>query len=184
MIDNKIDIFFNIITITDERLKIVDFSMPYLSVNTAILTRTSDNIEKLSDLRGKKIITLDGSIAQKEFKSKGYETVSCLNAGECYKMLKDGRGDGFADDNINVLAYPLLDRGVEVNLKSVGKADFLGIAVAKGNKTLLDYINQQLINLSREDFFKNIFEDSMNTFYKGTVDRKYFLLDDIYRIFG
>lgn len=51
---NKIDIFLNEMTITNERAKYVDFSMPYFSVNIGVLTKKSDNVKKLSDLNGKK----------------------------------------------------------------------------------------------------------------------------------
>lgn len=99
-------------------------------------------------------------------------------------MLKNKKGDAYADDNLVVLAYPVLDRTVEANIKNLGASDFLAIAVQKGNKELLDAINKELINLSKEGFFLNSFRDTIDPFYKGTADKKYFLLDDIYSIFG
>ncbi|WP_309472953.1 hypothetical protein [Campylobacter ureolyticus] len=45
-------------------------------------------------------------------------------------------------------------------------------------------MNQSLIQLSKDNFFQKEFIDSIDPFYKGTADKKYFLLDDIYSIFG
>ena len=181
---NKIDIFLNEMTITNERAKYVDFSMPYFSVNIGVLTKKSENIQKLSNLDGKTIITFKDSVAENFFKKRGFNILNCDNAGSCYRMLKNGQGDAFADDNLVVLAFPIIDNSVEVSIKNLGETDFLGMAVQKGNKELLDVINESMIRLSKEGFFKKAFDDTLNPFYKGSAEEKYFLLDDIYRIFG
>lgn len=182
--DNRVDLIIATLTITDDRLKMVDFSMPYFAVNLGVLTRKDDNIEKMSDLNGKTIIVESGSTGEVFFKQKGFKTTSCLNSNECYRMLRDGAGDAYANDNTIVLAYPVIDQRMEVSIKNLGNSDFLGIGVQKGNKELLDAVNEELINLSKQGFFTKSFQDTIDPFYKGTADKKYFLLDDIYSIFG
>ena len=184
LINNKVDLVIATFTITDERAKKVDFSLPYFSTNQGVLTKKEDNIQKMSDLKGKKIIVENGALGQQFFKSKGFETITCHNSNDCYKMLKNGNGDAYANDNVIVLAYPVIDRNVEVNIKTLGQADFFGIGVAKGNKELLEFINNTLIKLSKDGFFKKAFKNTIDPFYKGTAEEKYFLLDDIYKIFG
>lgn len=58
------------------------------------------------------------------------------------------------------------------------------MAVQKGNAELLEVLNNAMIRLSKEEFFKKAFSDTLDPFYKGTAEEKYFLLDDIYNIFG
>lgn len=181
---NKVDILLATFTITDERLKRIDFSLPYFSVNIGVLTKKSDGIKKQSDLKGKKVLVEKGTTAQSYFNSRGYDTVPCPNSNECYKMLRDGAGDAYANDNLIVLAYPVVDRSMEVNIKNLGTSDFLGVGVSKGNKELLDFVNDTLVNLSKEGFFRQTFKETIDPFYKGTADQKYFLLEDIYKIFG
>ncbi len=181
---NKVDIVIATLTITNERKKLVDFSTPYFSVNIGVLTPTSSGIKSIEDLKDKKILTEHGTTGEIFFKEKGFETISCATAGECYKRLKNGEGDGFANDNLIVLAFAVLDTDYEVNIKNLGKADFLGIAVQKNNKELRGFIDSSLIELSKEKFFKEAFENYLNVFYKGTAEQKYFLLDDIYSFFG
>nr|WP_314441922.1 hypothetical protein [uncultured Campylobacter sp.] len=50
----------------------------------------------------------------------------------------------------------------------------------KGNKELLDFINAELVKLSKEGFFKKAYQNTFEPFYRGTADKKYFLLDGIY----
>ena len=181
---NKVDLLLATFIITDDRSKKIDFSLPYFSVNIGVLTKKSDNIKKESDLRGKKVLVESGTTAQAYFNLKGYNTVSCPNSNECYKMLKNGVGDAYANDNLIVLAYPVVDRSMEVNIKNLGASDFLGVGVAKGNKELLNFVNDTLVKLSKDGFFRKTFKDTIDPFYKGTAEQKYFLLEDIYKIFG
>jgi ABC transporter, substrate-binding protein, family 3 len=171
-------------SVTEERKKNYEFSMPYLSVNSGVLTRKSDNIQKMSDLRGKKVGVIRGSTGEAFMqKDGGYNLVYCKNSSDCYKRLKSGEIDGACDDNLFVMVYPVADPSVEVNIKSLGENVFLGIAMQKGNADLAEAVNQALISLSKEGFFKKAYNDTFEPFYKGTVDKKYFLLDDIYSFF-
>lgn len=158
--------------------------MPYFSVNIGVLSRKGENITGLSNLNGKTIIVETGTTAESFFKQKGYQTKVCQTSAEGYRMLKTGEGDAYANDNVIVLAFPILDRSVEANIKNLGSADFLAGAVAKGNKELLKFVNQELVELSKEGYFKDSFDNQLNPFYKGTAESKYFLLEDIYSIFG
>ena len=78
------------------------------------------------------------------------------------------------------MTYPILDNDVKVDLKNLGESVFLAVAVQKGNKDLVEAINKQLAMLNKSGFFKTAYNDPFEPFYKGTADKKYFLLDDLY----
>lgn len=99
-------------------------------------------------------------------------------------MLQNGIGDAWAADNLTVLAIPLVMNDLEVNIKNLGSADFLAIGVQKGNVNLLSFLNNEMIKLSKEGFFKSAYDNTLEPFYKGTAEKKYFLLDDIYSRFA
>lgn len=184
--NNKVDMVIATFTITDERAKIIDFTMPYFAVNWGVLTRKKDKITNFSDLKndGRAVIVENGATSVSYFIKNGFEIVTCDGATNCYKMLKENENTvGFANDNLIVLAYPVADKEVEVNVKNLGKSDFLGIGVQKGNKELLDFLNTELVKLSKDGFFKNSFDNFIDPFYKGSADKKYFLLEDIYTFF-
>jgi len=75
-----------------------------------------------------------------------------------------------------VLAYAVVDSDTEVNIKNLGVSDFLGIAVSKGNKDLLEFLNGELIKLSKDGFMKKTYDEVIEPYYKGTAEKKYFLL--------
>ena len=182
--ENKVDLIIANYTRTDERAKYVDFSMPYFAVNIGVLTKKSDRLKSLTDLKDKVVLCSESSTADDFFSSKGYKVKYCDTASKCYMMLKLGEGDAYAADNIVALTFPVIDQDLEVNIKNLGSADFLAIGVQKGNSELLNFLNLQLINLSKEGFFKKAFEETLDVYFKGTAEKKYFLLDDVYSIFG
>ncbi|PSM52153.1 periplasmic cysteine-binding protein [Campylobacter blaseri] len=182
--NNQVDLVIAEFIIDPERENLVDFSMPYFAVNTGILTKKDDHYKKISELRSKIILVETDTEAEKDLKKAGFNVKGCEDMFHCYSELKAGRGDAFAGANLIVLAYPILDKKLEVNIESFGTASYYAIGVKKGNKDLLSALNKELINLSKEGFFKEAYENTLNPFYKGTADKKYFLLDDIYRIFG
>ena len=182
--ENKVDIIIATFTITEERKQLVDFTSPYFSVNIGVLTPKSTHVSSLNDLRDKKILIEKGATAENFFKEKKFNIIECKTAGDCYRRLKAEEGDAMANDNLIVLAFSVLDPDFEVNIQNLGKPNFLGIAVAKNNEKLKNLIDEQMIKLSKEGFFKEAFDNYLNVFYKGTAEKKYFLLDDIYSFFG
>ena len=181
--ENKVDMVLATFTITSERKQVVDFTTPYFAVNIGVLTRKGDKIKTMSDLHGKPIIAESGTTSEAYFKKEGFEIINCATANECYKILKEGKGAGFAHDNLLVLAYAVVDSDTEVNIKNLGVSDFLGIAVSKGNKDLLEFLNGELIKLSKDGFMKKTYDEAIEPYYKGTAEKKYFLLDDLYSLF-
>ena len=118
-----------------------------------MLTRSNDNIRKVSDLNGKTILAQPGTTVFDYFTKQGYNVVPCASANECFNDLKSGKGDGYGDDNLLVFAYAVVDYKVEVNIKNLGSTDFLAIAVQKGNTELLNAVNAGLIELSKKGLF-------------------------------
>ena len=98
-------------------------------------------------------------------------------------MLKEGVGDAFGHDNVVVMSYPVIDHSVEVNIKNLGTTDFLAIGVRKDNPEMLSFLNQEMINLAKEGYFKKLFDEDIVPFYKESAEKKYFLLEDLYKTF-
>ena len=183
LVNNKVDLVIATFVIDTERKKHVDFSIPYFLTNLGVLTRKEDGITDISKLREIKLITEANTTVDNYLKKEKFTNVSyCKNTSECYAMIKDGRADGYVNLNITTLAYAVIDDTLEVPFQNFGKPDFIGIGVQKGNQALLDLINSELIKLSKEGFFKKAYEDTFEPFYRGTADKKYFLLDGIYNL--
>lgn len=177
--ENRVDITIANFSITDQRKQSVDFSMPYFSVNFGVLSNKNDNIKNIKDAN--KILLKKGSTAHEYFsKIPNLQIAECLSESECYKILKSNPGYAWGHDNIILLGYPILDSDVELGVKTIGPTDFIGAAVAKNNKELLNFVNEEFVKLSKNGYFKEMFENNINPFYKGTANPKYFLLDSVY----
>lgn len=62
--DKKVDVLWNAFTITEERKEKVLFSNPYMDNFQVVVVKQESDIQKLTDLSGKKVAVQDGSSAQ------------------------------------------------------------------------------------------------------------------------
>lgn len=182
----EIDIAVANFTKTPERAKKVDFSTPYLSNTQAVITRKKDGIRKIGDMQGRRILVTKATTSDDWLKINapkyGLEVVYCNSVKECGQALADNEGDGYIHTNILNAAVPLLNDSLEMGIKSIGGLDYVCAGVLKGNTDLLKVVNETIIELSQTNFFKDVYNNTFEEFYKGTVDRKHLLLDDLYRV--
>lgn len=185
--ENKVDLVIASFTETDERKKQIDFSLPYFSVAMGALSSSSDPIELESDLSGKTIVIQSGTTMEDYVrKLRDIKLIRTEGSLEAFKLLREGGADAYIDDNLVTMAYGIVDRSfvVPLRMRNLGFNSTLGVGVDKNNKELLEAVNDEMIILSKKDFFKNVFNETFVPFYKGEIEAKYFLLEDIYKIFG
>ncbi|GED68565.1 ABC transporter substrate-binding protein [Brevibacillus reuszeri] len=146
LIDKKFDAILGSMTITEERLKAVNFSTPYYRSGSQIFVdKDNEDIKSAADLKGKKIGTTPATNYEKvALTLTDKENVMKYSSGDVPAMmdLKTKRIDAvIADQIFGLLA--IKDGGLEI--KPVGDPlvyDEQGIAVNKDNKELLDKMNK------------------------------------------
>ncbi len=84
---------------------------------------------------------------------------------DAYNALLDGRGDAFSTDNTEVLAWALVNKGFTVGITKLGNLDTIAAAVQKGNKSLLDFINTEIVKLGKEQFFHKAYKETLAPVY-------------------
>ena len=84
---------------------------------------------------------------------------------KAYNALLDGRGDAFSTDNTEVLAWSKANKGFEVGIASLGEIDTIAPAVKKGNKSLLEWLNNEIIELGKEQFFHKNYDETLRSIY-------------------
>jgi len=153
------DLAVNGIEITEERLKRVLFSIPYYIYSEQLVVRKDDNrIHKLDDLKGKKVGTLQGAVAQKILENIGGVIIKNYSGVvEPYEDLALGRLDAV------FLDYPIAAYYAKPNtkLKFVGPPiaeGYYGIAIRKQDKELKEEIDRILIKLIKSGKLKKIYE--------------------------
>ncbi len=73
-------------------------------------------------------------------------------------------------DNTEVLAWAKANKGYRVDVTEIGDVDVIAAAVQKGNKELLDYINDEIVKLGKENFFHKDFEKTLKPVYGDEVN--------------
>ena len=164
---NKVDITLANFTVTPERAEKDDFANPYFKVSLGVVSPTSAEITDVSQLAGKTLIVTKGTTAEAyfeanhpEIKLQKYDQYS-----DAYQALEDGRGDAFSTDNTEVIAWAIQHPGFSVGIKSLGDTSYIAAAVKKGNSALLDWLNNQLVDLGEEDFFHKDYELTLAPVY-------------------
>lgn len=69
-----------------------------------------------------------------------------------------------------MLAWAIQNEGFTVGIESLGDIDTIAPAVSKGNQTLLDWLNDEIVALADEQFFHADYEESLAPVYGNEVD--------------
>ena len=167
LVSNKVDIILANFTVTEERQEKVDFTLPYMKVALGVVSPESQLITDVEQLNGKTLIVSKGTTAETYF-TENYPDVNLLKFdqySEAYNALLDGRGDALSTDNTEVLAWALENEGFKVGIESLGNVDTIAAAVQKGNRELLDWINNEIVELGKENFFHAAYEETLAPVY-------------------
>lgn len=158
----ELDVAIAGMSITDERKKVVDFSDSYFEAGlTLVVGKENTEIEKLSDLKGKKVAVKKGTtgaqFAQDNAEEYGYEVVQFNDSPAMFQEVSNGNADVLIED-YPVIAYAIAQK--DLGLKIVGdrlNGDQYGIAVLKGeNQELLEKINKGLKELKDSGKYEEI----------------------------
>lgn len=145
----KIDVIVATLTITEERKRDVDFSIPYFITAEMILVRADSKITKYHELAGKKVATIRGStgdIAIGELVPAAERVKFELNS-EALQALKERRVEAFVQDYVLLYALMQKTRGVKMAGLQPFRPGRYGLAVRKGDKEWLDFINATLTKM-------------------------------------
>ncbi|MCI2046566.1 MAG: cysteine ABC transporter substrate-binding protein [Faecalibacterium sp.] len=168
----KVDIVLANFTVTEERAEKVDFALPYMKVALGVVSPDSAVIQDVSELDGKTLIVAKGTTAETYFE-KNYPNVTLQKYdqyADAYNALLDGRGDAFSTDNTEVLAWAIANPGFTVGIDSLGDLDTIAPAVTKGNSTLLDWLNAEIVALGKENFFHADYTETLAPVYGQAAD--------------
>ena len=169
---NKVDLVLANFTVTDERKEKVDFAKPYMKVALGVVSPESAPITDVSQLDGKTLIIAKGTTAETWFEKNApnVKLQKYDQYADAYNALLDGRGDAFSTDNTEVLAWAKSNPGFTVGITHLGDDDTIAPAVQKGNKELLDWVNEEIDKLAEENFFHKDYEETLQPVYGDEVD--------------
>ena len=168
----KVDVILANFTVTPERAEAVDFALPYMKVALGVVSPDSAVIASVDELNGKTLIVSKGTTAETYF-TENHPEVKLLKFDtytEAFNALLDGRGDALSTDNTEVLAWAIANPGFTVGIESLGSLDTIAPAVQKGNTTVKEFIDSEIVKLAGEQFFHQDFDATLKEVYGETVD--------------
>lgn len=170
----KVDIILANFTVTEERAQEVDFALPYMNVALGVVSPDSRVITDLSQIGAEdEVIVISGTTAETyleknnpEIKLQKYDAYA-----EAKTAFENGNGVAWANDNTEVIAYAIENPGFTVGIPSLGSADTIAAAVTKGNASLLNWLNDEIVALGQENFFHADYEATLlDTYGKDYED--------------
>ena len=168
----KVDIVAANFTVTPERAEKVDFSLPYMKVSLGVVSPDGAVIKSVEELKDKTLIVSKGTTAEYYF-SKNHPEIKLQKYDsytDAYNALLDGRGEAFSTDNTEVLAWAKANPGFTVGIDSLGDVDTIAVAVQKGNTDLLDWINNEIKELGKENFFHEAYKATLEPIYGDSAN--------------
>lgn len=161
---NKVDLMLADFTVTEDRAKSVDFTLPYEKVSLGVVSKASAPITAPEQLNGKALAVNTGTTADVYF-TNNYTKVNVLKIDaitDAFQALVSGRAIAFAQDNTLLLSWAKKNPGYVVGIKELGTKDYIAGAVKKGNTDLLNYVNDLIKGeLKTEQFFHKAYEDTL-----------------------
>lgn len=126
----------------------------------------------MNQLKGKTLIIAKGTTAESYFEKNepDVKLQKYDQYADAYNALLDGRGDAFSTDNTEVLAWAKSNKGFKVGITKLGDEDTIAPAVQKGNKELLNWLNDEIVKLGKENFFHKDYEETLKPVYGSDVD--------------
>jgi ABC-type amino acid transport substrate-binding protein len=156
----KIDVIVASLTITEERKREVDFSDPYFITAQQILVRGNSKIATYQDLAGQRVATIRGSagdIAIKELVPSA-ERIRFERNFEALQALKELRVEAFVQDFILLDALIQKTQGLKVASLRPFRLGRYGLAVRKGDKEWLDFIDATFAKMKETGEYEKLLD--------------------------
>lgn len=168
---NKVDIILANFTKTPERAEVVDFALPYMKVALGVVAPKDSTIKSVEDLKDKTLILNKGTTADAYFTKNMPEikTIKFDQNTETFAALLGKRGDALSHDNALLFAWAKENPDFEVVIKELGNHDVIAPAVKKGDKEMLNFLNELIVKLGKEQFFHKAYDETLKPFFSDNI---------------
>ncbi|MGB3752109.1 MAG: transporter substrate-binding domain-containing protein [Arcobacteraceae bacterium] len=171
----KVDLIISSMTITEERKKTIDFSVPYAQSSLAILANKNSGIKSIKDLNvaGKTVAVKKGSTGHIYAKDnlKNATVLVFDKEAACVIEVVQGKADGFIYDQLTIYKNYAKNTDTTVPLLASFQEDneYWGVAMKKDNPLKKDvdaFITKAKKDGTFETFANKYLSDAKKTFDK------------------
>jgi ABC-type amino acid transport substrate-binding protein len=168
----EVDLVLAQLTITPERVELVDFSNPYITTREGLLVLSKSDIHEFDDLKNKRIVVTDGSISQLRMQASlpRLAGASLLTTTLTYGGLQavaEGQADAASNDMINLTMMRMASANPEdyriIDLGDRFPPKPFGIAVNKNNRGLVQQLNQAIDGLQADGTIQQLLNNTMQS---------------------
>lgn len=140
------DINQSSISITEERQRLMAFTVPYLDDDLVLVAGTDSGITDVDSAQGKRVGVQAATTGEAYAREQGLNTVQFEDGGMQLQALQAGTVDALLG-NQSVILYGLKDDDRFEVVDSFATGEKLGIGVSSENARLLSAINQSLLDM-------------------------------------
>lgn len=140
---NKADLVVSTLSITPDRAKVVDFSLPYADHPSVVAGMKSATIKQLSDLDGKKVAVVRGTTQDSDLtqKAKGAQLVRYEDDATMALAFASGQVDIIATARSLLPAISKKNPARTLEPKITMQTNYLAIGLRKDEPKLLAWVN-------------------------------------------
>ena len=169
----KIDLIISSMTITQERKKSIDFSIPYAQSSLAILANKNSSISSIDNLNqeGKKVAVKKGSTGHVYAKDhlKNAEILVFDKEAACVLEVVQGKADGFLYDQLTIYRNHIQHKDTTVALlkRFQDDVEYWGVALRKDDPLKKDvdaFIKKAKGDGTFDSFANKYLTDAKKTF--------------------
>ena len=164
---------------TEERAKVVDYSIPYFKSGVQLLTKKGAGIQKLEDLSGKTVITIKGTTGAQGLEKlvPDAKQIKFDKTSEALQALRDDRGVAFAQDDILLFKLVQENPDWEVVGRVFNPTDW-GVGFRKGEDDTRKYVDQALMTM----YYSGFLQESLKKWWAGQeLDEYLQRIDDMFK---
>ena len=157
--ENKYDAILGSMSVTEERAKIVDFSLPYYYARSQVMVPKDSTLKSIKDLKEKTVGVMGGTTFEDDAKAQGFthicqyktndDAVCALGRKEVDAIITDDVAGMYAKNRLRVDIEPFGD---------TLSTEKISIAVRKGDRVLLKRINAVIEEMQKDGTLRDLVE--------------------------
>lgn len=153
----RVDLVISTFTYTADRDTRIDFSRPYFNSTGRLLVKNGSPIQKLADIRGKRVATTSGSIYDRWMKRCFTDTqVAVLDSvTNAVLAFNQGRADAVMFDDTSLALIAATDPSSKITDDLFLEQPY-GIGIKQGNVQLKRWVDARLNLMKQKDLFAPI----------------------------
>ncbi len=157
--EDKVDIVFSTMTITEERRQQIDFSDVYYVAAQSFLTRKGEPMT-VETAAGKKVCTAKGSTSELNLPAVQPDVEIVLQDGyaQCVQLLRNKQADAVSTDDVILLQFLKQDtEAFEVSEDTFSREPY-GAGIKKGREEFVEFVNGVISDMKEDGRWADLYE--------------------------